>query len=96
MAETIPIKYAQSLMRLVPMAEEDLRAELVAMNLPLVLLESHGVADASIAVALNFPRQATYNIHQVICCKQDFQYYMDINWSALFEVNGLGERGGGE
>ena len=36
MAETIPIKYAQSLMRLVPMAEEDLRAELVAMNLPLV------------------------------------------------------------
>jgi AraC-like DNA-binding protein len=50
MADTIPLRYAQSLLRLVPMAEEDLRAELTKLNLPLVLMQSRGAADATIPV----------------------------------------------
>jgi AraC-like DNA-binding protein len=64
MAETIPIRYAQSLLRLVPMAEDDLRAELAALNLPLVLLESHGVADASIPVE-DYGRLFIHLVHKL-------------------------------
>ena len=48
MADTIPLRYSQSLLRLVPMAEEQLRRELSDLNLPLVLLQSNGVADDNI------------------------------------------------
>ena len=41
MAEYLPLHYAQSLLRLVPMSEEQLRAELKELNLPLVLVEMH-------------------------------------------------------
>lgn len=50
MADTIPLRYAQSLLRLVPMTEEVLRAEISALNLPLVLMSGTPVADARIAV----------------------------------------------
>lgn len=50
MADTIPLQYAQSLLRLAPMGEEQLREELKALNLPLVLLQGKSVADARIPV----------------------------------------------
>ncbi len=50
MADTIPLRYAQSLLRLVPMSREELRAELSALNLPLVLAEDRAVPEARIAV----------------------------------------------
>jgi AraC-like DNA-binding protein len=50
MSETIPLRYAQSLLRMLPMPREELRGELTEMNLPLVLLEDHAVADARIPV----------------------------------------------
>jgi len=50
MADTIPLRYAQSLLRLVPMAEEQLRRELADLNLPLVLLQPKGAPDARIPV----------------------------------------------
>jgi len=46
------------------LAEEDLRAELVALNLPLVLLESHGVAEASIAVE-DYGRLFIHLVHKL-------------------------------
>jgi len=48
MAETVPLQYAQSLLRLVPMPEEVLREEIVRLNLPLVLLKKKSLKDASI------------------------------------------------
>jgi AraC-like DNA-binding protein len=50
MADTIPLQYAQSLLRLAPMTQEQLRVELTALNLPLVLLQPTAVADARIPV----------------------------------------------
>ena len=50
MADTIPLHYAQSLLRLAPMPREQLRRELTELNLPLVLLQPTAVADARIAV----------------------------------------------
>ena len=50
MADTIPLRYAQSLLRLAPMAEEQLRQQLTELNLPLVLLQKNSVADARIPV----------------------------------------------
>lgn len=50
MADTIPLQYAQSLLRLAPMGEDELRAELADLNLPLVLLEPKAVPDARIPV----------------------------------------------
>lgn len=50
MAETIPLRFAQSLLRLTPMCEEQLRAELTSLNLPLVLLQDNAVTDARISV----------------------------------------------
>jgi hypothetical protein len=38
MADTIPLQYAQSLLRLVPIPEDQLRQQLTELNLPLVLL----------------------------------------------------------
>jgi AraC-like DNA-binding protein len=64
MADTIPLRYAQSLLRLVPMAEEDLRAELVKLNLPQVLMESRAVADASIPVE-DYGRLFIHLVHRL-------------------------------
>ncbi|GAB5450386.1 MAG: AraC family transcriptional regulator [Halioglobus sp.] len=50
MADTLPLRYAQSLLRLAPLSREELREQLVALNLPMVLLEDKAVADAQIAV----------------------------------------------
>ena len=50
MADTIPLHYAQSLLRLVPMPEDQLREELKELKLPLVLLEQKAVAEARIPV----------------------------------------------
>ena len=50
MADTIPLQYAQSLLRLVPIPEEQLRQQLTELNLPLVLLQDKAVADARIPV----------------------------------------------
>ncbi len=50
MADTIPLRYAQSLLRLVPMTTEELRRELAELNLPLVLLQDKAVPDARIPV----------------------------------------------
>ena len=50
MADSIPLRYAQSLLRLAPMSEQELRQELMELKLPLVLLQSHSAADARIPV----------------------------------------------
>ena len=50
MAETVPLRFAQSLLRLAPMDIEQLREELGEMNLPLVLLEEAAVPEARISV----------------------------------------------
>jgi AraC-like DNA-binding protein len=47
--ETIPLRYAQSLLRLSPMPDEQLRQELTALKLPLVLLQPTAIADAKIS-----------------------------------------------
>ena len=46
--DTIPLRYAQSLLRLTPMSEAELRDELTTLNLPLVLLQASAQADAKI------------------------------------------------
>jgi AraC-like DNA-binding protein len=48
--DTLPIRYAQSLLRLASGTREELREELGEMNLPLVLLQSKANPDAQIAV----------------------------------------------
>ena len=50
MADTIPLRYAQSLLRIAPMSREELAAELATLNLPMVLLESKAVPEARILV----------------------------------------------
>ena len=46
--DTIPLRYAQSLLRLTPMSAEQLREELLSLNLPLVLLQPETQSDARI------------------------------------------------
>lgn len=50
MADTIPLRYAQSLLRLAPMTQEQLEQELRALNLPLVLLQDKVAGDARLSV----------------------------------------------
>ena len=50
MAETVPLRFAQSLLRLIPMSREELRRELNELNLPLVLAEEKAVPEARIPV----------------------------------------------
>ena len=50
MADTIPLRFVQSLLRLVPMSREQLRLELAHLSLPLVLLQQKGAPDARIPV----------------------------------------------
>ena len=50
MSQSIPLYYAQSLLRLAPVAPEELREELQDLKLPLVLLEDKAIAEARISV----------------------------------------------
>lgn len=50
MADSIPLRYAQSLMRLVPMSKEEQRRVLTDLNLPLVLAGDKAVPEARIPV----------------------------------------------
>ena len=50
MADTIPLQYAQSLLRLVPIPTEELSRQLAELKLPLVLLQDTAVEDARIPV----------------------------------------------
>jgi AraC-like DNA-binding protein len=47
--DTIPLRYAQSLLRLTPLPRDQLREELSALNLPLVLLQASAIADTTIS-----------------------------------------------
>jgi AraC-like DNA-binding protein len=47
--DTIPLHYAQSLLRLSPVPEEQLREQLTALKLPLVLLQTNARSDANIS-----------------------------------------------
>lgn len=64
MADTIPLHYAQSLLRLVPMPEQQLREELRELKLPLVLLEQKAVADARIPVE-DYGRLFIHLVHRL-------------------------------
>lgn len=64
MSESIPLQYAQSLLRLVPMPAEQLREELIELNLPLVLLKEKAVADASIS-ASDYGRLFIHLVHKL-------------------------------
>ncbi len=64
MAETIPLRFAQSLLRIAPMQGEALRAELKSLNLPLVLLENRAVPDASISVE-DYGRLFIHLVHRI-------------------------------
>ena len=50
MPDTLPIKYAQTLLKLAGASRDDLRQELQDLNLPLVLLKDQAVPGASISV----------------------------------------------
>ncbi len=64
MAESIPLQYAQSLLRLVPMTSEQLRQELIELNMPLVLAEEKAVAEARIPVE-EYGRLFIHLIHKL-------------------------------
>lgn len=64
MADTIPLRYAQSLLRLTPMTQEQLRQELIALNMPLVLLQSRAAPDARIPVE-DYGRLFIHLIHKL-------------------------------
>ena len=64
MAQTIPLRYAQSLLRLLPVRPEELRRELLELKLPLVLLKDSAVADASISVD-DYGRLFIHLIHKL-------------------------------
>lgn len=64
MADSIPLHYAQSLLRLVPIPEELLREELRELNLPLVLLEQKAVAEARIPVE-DYGRLFIHLVHRL-------------------------------
>ena len=64
MAETIPLRFAQSLLRLAPMDTSTMRAQLMELNLPLVLLQRTAVADAQISVE-DYGRLFVHLVHQL-------------------------------
>ncbi|QFU75105.1 AraC family transcriptional regulator [Halioglobus maricola] len=64
MADTIPLKYAQSLLRLAPVPRDQLRAQLTAANLPLALLETQAVPGAVIPVE-DYGRLFIHLVHQL-------------------------------
>lgn len=64
MADTIPLRYAQSLLRMAPMPAGELEAQLLALNLPRVLLEDKAVADARISVD-DYGRLFIHLVHRI-------------------------------
>ncbi|MBT4521887.1 MAG: helix-turn-helix domain-containing protein [Halieaceae bacterium] len=50
MTDNVPINHAQSLLRLISIPEDELRADLQALNLPLVLMQSKAVPGNAISV----------------------------------------------
>jgi AraC-like DNA-binding protein len=62
--DTIPLRYAQSLLRLSPLPREELRAQLAELNLPLVLLEPVSRSDARIP-AEDYGRLFIHLVHQL-------------------------------
>lgn len=64
MADTIPLRYAQSLLRLAPMSREQLEQELAELRLPLVLLETRGRPDARISVE-DYGRLFIHLVHRL-------------------------------
>jgi AraC-like DNA-binding protein len=50
MTKTIPLRYAQSLLRLAPISREQLEKDLIELNLPLVLLKTKAVENSQISV----------------------------------------------
>lgn len=64
MANTIPLHYAQSMLRLAPVEPAELREELKALKLPLVLMEEKAVADARISVE-DYGRLFIHLIHKI-------------------------------
>jgi AraC-like DNA-binding protein len=83
MADTIPLRYAQSLLRLAPMRSEQLRRELVELNLPLVLLQDNAVADARIPVD-DYGRLFIHLVHKL---QQDLPSHSgDVESTLLFSA----------
>jgi AraC-like DNA-binding protein len=64
MANTIPLRYAQSLLRLAPVPEDELRRELTELNLPLVLLQERARPDARIPVE-DYGRLFIHLVHKI-------------------------------
>ncbi|KZX59370.1 hypothetical protein A3709_13810 [Halioglobus sp. HI00S01] len=64
MADTIPLKYAQSLLRLAPVPRDQLRADLAEARLPLALLETQAVPGAVISVE-EYGRLFIHLVHQL-------------------------------
>lgn len=64
MADTIPLHFAQSLLRLAPMEPEQLRRELADLNLPLVLLQDRARPDARIPVE-DYGRLFIHLVHRL-------------------------------
>ncbi len=64
MANTIPLHYAQSMLRLAPVEPAELKEELRALKLPLVLMEEKAVADARISVE-DYGRLFIHLIHKI-------------------------------
>lgn len=64
MAETIPLYYAQTLLRMAPVEPALLREELKSLKLPMVLLEDKAVPDARISVE-DYGRLFIHLVHQI-------------------------------
>ncbi|MEH6636995.1 MAG: AraC family transcriptional regulator ligand-binding domain-containing protein [Halioglobus sp.] len=83
MAVTIPLRYAQSLLRLAPMPEDQLRQQLAELNLPLVLLQTNTVADARIPVE-DYGRLFIHLVHTL---QQDLPSHSgDVHSTLLFST----------
>lgn len=64
MANTIPLYYAQTLLRMAPVEPAQLQEELRALKLPLVLLEDKAVAEARISVE-DYGRLFIHLVHKI-------------------------------
>jgi len=64
MADTIPLRYAQSLLRLARIPPDQLRQDLTEMKLPLVLFQERALPDARISVD-DYGRLFIYLVHRL-------------------------------
>ena len=64
MADTIPLYYAQTLLRMAPVEPLQLQEEIKSLNLPMVLLEDKAVADARISVE-DYGRLFIHLVHKI-------------------------------